>query len=298
MEGYGLGYCRFGGIHAAARRRFVTRRSWGRLILFAGDADMSKHLILRCTVWTLATLVAAMLAVTAWGAGPGGEAARLDSFSGPDGTNYFALSLKPAALPASGPRDVVVLVSTAASQIGDYRSDSLAAARAAMGSLQPGDRAKLVAFDLAAIPLTKDFVAPNSPEMAQAMASLDRRTPLGTNDIEKALTAALKSYRGDASRGRAIVYIGDGSSRANPLSAEQLDGLASDLAADRIPVISYAIGLRVDSTMLRVLAGRTGGLVLEDSLKLSGADAGRKLAAAADTPVLWPTKAQLARGRD
>ena len=95
-----------------------------------------------------------------------------------------------------------------------------------------------MAFDLNATPLTQGFVAPNSAEMAAALGALNQRTPLGSCDLEKALETALKSFSGDNKSARAIVYIGDGSSRANVLTADQLDRVVNDLVAQRTPVIA------------------------------------------------------------
>ena len=166
--------------------------------------------------WTLpaATVFGMALTMTAQTPVLGGEAARLDGFTQADGSNVFALTIKPSIAAATGPRDVVILVSTAASQTGDYRAKSLATLQATLSNLGPSDRVKLVAFDLNAVPLTQGFVAPNSPEMAAALERLNQRTPLGSCDLEKALETAAKSFS-DSKSARAIVYIGDGSSRAN-----------------------------------------------------------------------------------
>ena len=109
-------------------------------------------------------MVAVLLAVTAVHAQPGPEAARLDCFVHPDGNSYFALSLPPVAAAAAGPRDVVILVSTSASQAGEYRSKAFEALQAAVAGLGRGDRVRLIATDLKAIPLTKGFVSPQSAE--------------------------------------------------------------------------------------------------------------------------------------
>ena len=101
------------------------------------------------------------------------------------------MGLKPPQQAPSGPHDVVVLVSTSASQTGEYRNRSLSAVQSTLSSLAPNDRVKLVAFDLNAVPLTKDFVSPTGPEMAEALAALGRRVPLGSNDMERCLTAAM-----------------------------------------------------------------------------------------------------------
>ena len=73
-------------------------------------------------------------------------------------------------------------------------------------------------------------MAPNSPHMAAALKMLKQRVPLGACDLETALDTAAKSFTGDSKSPRAVVYIGDGSSRANVLSPEQFDRVVSDLA--------------------------------------------------------------------
>ena len=108
-----------------------------------------------------AALVAFLLAVTAVHAQPGPEAARLVYYAHPDGAGYFALRLQPPQVAsAASPRDVVVLVSTSASQAGQYRTESFQALQSLVAGLAPGSRVRLIAADLKAIPLTKGFVAP------------------------------------------------------------------------------------------------------------------------------------------
>ena len=128
---------------------------------------MSKHpCFFRGTVASLTALLAVALTAATASQLLGREAARLDGFTQPDGTNAFALELKPSVPAAAGPREVVILVDTAASQTGDYRAKSLATLKATLGRLSPDDRVKLLAFDTDAAPLTQGFVAPGGPEMA------------------------------------------------------------------------------------------------------------------------------------
>ena len=242
---------------------------------------------LRSIVLLCLVLVAVLSAVTTLNAQPGPEAARLDCFSHPDGSNYFALSLQPPAAPVVvAPRDVVILVSTSASQAGEYRTESFQALQSLVAGLAPGSRLRLIATDLSAIPLTKGFVAPDSAEWKEALAALNQRTPLGSNDMEKALSAAAASF-GGSTNPRALVYIGDGSSRANPLPTEKFQPLATALADQHVSVLSYGVGSRVDRQMLDLLARQTGGVVLEGA----GSEVGSRLAAAAAVPVFWPTAA-------
>ena len=247
---------------------------------------MSKFVV-RSTVLLCLTLVAVLSAVTTLNAQPGPEAARLDCFDHSNGSNYFALRLQPPAAPTvAAPRDVVILVSTSASQAGEYRTESFQALQSLVAGLAPGSRVRLIATDLSAIPLTKGFVAPDSAEWKEALAALNQRTPLGSNDMEKALSTAAASF-GGSTNPRALVYIGDGSSRANLLKIEKFQPLAAALADQHVSVLSYGVGSRVDRQMLDLLARQTGGVLLEGA----GSEVGSRLAAAAAAAVYWPTAA-------
>ena len=249
---------------------------------------MSKYpFFLRWIFLPLATVLGVALTMTARIEALGGEAARLDGFTQADGVGVFALTLKPPAPAVDGPRDVVILFSTAASQAGDFRAKSLATLQATLSKLESRDRVKLVAFDLNAVPLTRGFVAPGSPAMTEAFAALLRRTPLGSCDLEKALDTAAKSFA-DSKSARAIVYFGDGSSRANPLSTGQLDRMVGDLLSVRAPLIAFGVGLQIQEQVLGALASRSGGLVAAEAAGVDAGLYGSGLARAVHAAVLWP----------
>ncbi len=249
---------------------------------------MSKYpFFLRWIFLPLATVLGVALTMTARTEALGSEAARLDGFTQADGVSVFALTLKPSLPAVDGPRDVVILFSTAASQAGDFRAKSLATLQATLSKLEPRDRVKLVAFDLNAAPLTRGFVAPDNPAMTEAFAALLRRTPLGACDLEKALDTAAKSFA-DSKSARAIVYFGDGSSRANPLSTGQLDRLVGDLLSLRAPLIAFGVGPQIQEQMLGALASRSGGLVAAEAVGVDAGLYGNGLARAVHASVLWP----------
>jgi len=247
--------------------------------------NMFKDPFVRFAVLPLALTALALQVSETVGAEPGPEAVRLERFTHPDGTNYFAVGLKPdAATPVAGPRDVLFLIDTSASQTGEYRKKGIEALRGALSNLGPGDRAMLMACDLSTAALTKSFVPPGSPEMAEALTKLDARVPLGSTDMQKALSAVVDGFAAGSQNPRAAIYIGDGMSAANLLGTEEFEALTKKLVEARIPVSSYAVGSRQDLQLLGALAGRTGGVVIDD-----GEQVGQKLAAAARATVLWPT---------
>ena len=246
------------------------------------------------------TATAAMMVTVAISVEPSPEAARLDCYTDADGANYFALTLKPQVkLPPAAAHDIVVFLETSASQAGDFRDKALDTLRTMLKGLGPQDRVHLMAVDLNAVPMTKDFVAPNSPEMQAAIQRLEGRAPLGATDMEKALRAAVASFKAGSTNPRVMVYLGNGTSKANILSPQKFEELANLLVDAKIPVNSFSVGPQLDLQMLGALAARTGGRVIDDApLMTPGAakmprtadEVGRDLAASACGVVLWPEK--------
>jgi tetratricopeptide (TPR) repeat protein len=250
-----------------------------------------KRNVVRCVILSQVVIaVCGALHSIAGAAEPSSIPIGLETFSGPEGTEYFVAALKPTGIAAAAtPRDVIILVNTSASQVGDYRVKSIEALKATLAALPTDDRVQLMAVDLDAIPLSKNFVAAGSAEMGAALAALDARVPLGATDMEKALRTVATAFPNDGSRPRAVLYIGDGGSRANLLGAASFAKLTGALADLRIPVSSYVVGARVDRQLPAALAVQTGGTVVFDTDAMTGQAAGQGLAAAANTNVWWPT---------
>jgi Mg-chelatase subunit ChlD/uncharacterized membrane protein YgcG len=255
---------------------------------------------LRALTQTCLWLAAGWAPLSIHAAESASEAARLVVYQHPaSGESYYALSLSPAAevfqsARAAGGADVVVLVDTSASQSGAYRADSLTALRTLLATLAPQDRVKLLAVDLNAIDLSGGFAAPGSREMEAALAKLERRTPLGSTDMAKALAAASESFRERSGRLRSAVYIGDGMSKANLLAGDDFRAVVDDLVRKQVPVHSYAIGPQRDMHLLAALANHTGGMMYVDAAEPGIAQqAGSSLAAVVHSPVFWPTSSAL-----
>ncbi|HEY1598647.1 MAG TPA: hypothetical protein VGG64_03545, partial [Pirellulales bacterium] len=250
-----------------------------------------------CLGSTAIALVCAS-ALGASGAEPAKNPARLDTFA-KDGESFFALSLSPTIpKPAAKPRDVVILFDTSASQAGAYRDKALAALESTLAALAPTDRVRLFAVDLNAIPLMEKFSAAGAPETRQALTALRGRMPLGATDMAGVLAATGDCFAAgqDATRGHAALYIGDGMSTANLLQSDAARPLFDRLVAEHVPMSSYAVGPRVDSSLLACLANQTGGVMAVDGENLTGAQVGNWLAAAVQAPVVWPQGVQLPAG--
>ncbi|HLA85650.1 MAG TPA: VWA domain-containing protein, partial [Thermoguttaceae bacterium] len=222
---------------------------------------MPTRFLSRMAFLPLAFMATWMMCAGAVVAGPSPEAARLDVFSAPDGATYFALSLKPGVdVAAPEGSDVIVMFDTSSSQTGAFRENALAALENLLANLGPKDRVRLFAVDLNAVAMNPSFAAPKSPEMAEALAKLKARVPLGATNMEAAMTTAATSFSSE-NRPRACVYLGDGMSAANVLGTEEFAKLVGTLVNARVAVSCYGVGPRLDGQMLGALAGRTGGVV-------------------------------------
>jgi hypothetical protein len=222
---------------------------------------------------------------------PGGEAARVDSYVASNGEGYFALTLPPVAAPAVHGHDIVILFDTSAGQVGASREKALEALDAVLQTAGEHDRVQLMAADLNAIPLTESFVAPRGAEMKTAMSKLRARVPLGATDMGAALGKAADALRG-SQQAKTIIYLGDGSSKANAL-VDDYAGLIDRLTQNHIPLVSYAIGERLDATLLAAIANQTGGMLMTDSDRNSGKEFGARLSQMASAPVVWPSSLEM-----
>jgi uncharacterized protein with von Willebrand factor type A (vWA) domain len=144
-----------------------------------------------------ALVVFASAASISLAAGPIAEP-KLDTYVAAGAETYFAVSLSPnAPLPPAGPRDVVILFDTSASQTSLYREKALSALTALLAGLQRDDRVQLLAVDLDATPLTETFVPAQGPQIEQALVALNQRVPLGATDMPAVLRAAAARFGED-----------------------------------------------------------------------------------------------------
>ena len=222
-----------------------------------------------------------------------GGTTKLDTYEKND-VEFFALSIQPKADDIVGlTTDVVVLFDTSASQSGEYRTAALETLQNFLKSVGDNNTVKLVAVDVDANTLTDAFLAPESPQMQDAFAKLNRRVPLGSTNMAKAIRAATESFNEPGSNRRAILYIGDGLSAAKTTSTPAFQAEVAECRRKQIPVNSYAIGPNTDALFLASLANQTGGRLLTDGSAITPTVASNLLVDAVLGTVIWPQAAQV-----
>lgn len=242
----------------------------------------------RASRWVLSL---AMLGGGAASAEQGTSSAVVRGFEAVDGHSYYAVSLAADGLAEKrGPQDIVVLIDTSASQVGEHRQQSLAVLEAFLTAIPASDSVQVVAVDVASTPLTSGF-AGGKAALQEALPKLKSRFPAGSTNLGAAVSSAAKMLEGRSSA--AVVYIGDGLSTAALVQPAELTGLTDSLRSKKIPVHSVAIGSRVDLQLLGILAERTGGVVVRDHGQTAPADMAGQLAKATEAAVVYPDSLQV-----
>jgi hypothetical protein len=196
-----------------------------------------------------------------------------------------------ATSPQAAPTDVVVLIDTSASQVGDFRQRAGAAVAGLLEKARPADRFRLVAVDVACEPLGNDFAPAAGTENAAAIESLEARAPLGSTDFTSVIREAAELFE-TSQAPRSIVYVGDGPGLGGVDQAE-FQGLLETLRAKRISCSSIGVGPQVNWPCLAAVAHATGGMLLVPDESVSPRDAGSRLGALAVEPVWWPEDVML-----
>ncbi|QDT65004.1 vWA domain-containing protein [Calycomorphotria hydatis] len=189
------------------------------------------------------------------------------------------------ALKSAAVNHHIVLVDTSASQVGEFRNQSLRTLEQFCAALPSDAQVRLNAYDLNVAPLTNDFVAANEVGIATAIQLLKKRTPLGASNLERALKEAIKQ----APKGQpvSITLIGDGTSSANLMSSEDVTALLNDLREHQIFVNTVPVGSRPDFQLLGILSYHTGGVLTNPATDDKSTEVGETLANAATTSPSW-----------
>ena len=196
-----------------------------------------------------------------------GETLSYQAYTAPEGTHYIALGLQAPAQPAQQPPEVVFLIDTSASQMGQTRRDTLEAIVSTINQLPNGSKIQILAMDVETEPLTTQFAVKGSPEVESALRTLYNRVPLGATDFGKGLKAARTAFENStADARRSVLYFGSGRSMAKPLTPSVFEKEVQNFVEQQIPLTMCAVGFQNNLGFTAAFANRTGGNLIDLSL--------------------------------
>ncbi|HMP16819.1 MAG TPA: hypothetical protein PKD72_07345, partial [Gemmatales bacterium] len=103
------------------------------------------------------------------------------------------------------------------------------------------------------------FISNKDAKLAEACQALNEVTPMGVADLKSAIQSAEKLFADNTSTRKLIVYIGDGVSALNPMTAEDRTILASNLLSKEIQFFAVPVGIKPDMLDMSGIASATGG---------------------------------------
>ncbi|MBT6849273.1 MAG: VWA domain-containing protein, partial [Planctomycetaceae bacterium] len=257
---------------------------------------MSKRITLNIVICTVAMFILSPFVSAADTA----NSSKMHTYDKASGESYYAMSLSPnIELSEVEAHDILVLVDTSASQVGEYRRDAMVCLKSLLANLGKQHRVNLMAVDLFAVEMSAGFVSPTGAQIDASIKKLSDRVALGSTDMVEILSAVAQQYEAKSSRPRCVVYIGDGMSKANLLQIADYKRVVNELVAQRISMSTFAIGPQRNIQLLASLSNSTGGVIrVDNSDPQTSTKCGFDLAVAVTAPVVWPTQLTLSQGMD
>src|SRR5205807_1015778 len=114
---------------------------------------------------------------------------------------------------------------------------------------------------------TNGFLAPKDAKDAKLLTThvkllREKAYPTGADDLKGALKDAIDSFPKKEGRQRILVYLGNGQSLENAISAADRRQLVAAMVEKRVAFFSVPLGRNPDPTTLHGFATGTGGVVM------------------------------------
>jgi Ca-activated chloride channel homolog len=166
---------------------------------------------------------------------------------GEDG--WFMLTLSPAAAAASRvPRDVTMVVDVSGSMSGEKMEQARRALHQLVGSLDGGDRLRLIAFSSAVRPWREDWSPATPAHLRDARRWIDGLRADGGTNISGALDAALRAAS-PAPRLPVVVFLTDGMPTVGETNTERIIAMV-EAGRSRARIFVFGVGYDVNTHLL------------------------------------------------
>lgn len=214
------------------------------------------------------------------------------------GETLFALQIKPKLEPIpTRARDILIMVDTSASQAKGPLECAASVAQQMISQSNATDRVSIWTANIpgATNDLTRGFKPLGARQVQEALVSLRKELPMGDTDLKDAISRALGTFDDSPSRQRLILFLGDGMSIHNPLSANDRASLCASLVNKGVQFLAVPLGPNIDSSNLRGLSTGTGGSFFAVDSVVKPEVLTRDILANIAVPVLYPKSCDLGK---
>jgi tetratricopeptide (TPR) repeat protein len=174
------------------------------------------------------------------------------------GDTLFALQAQPKLEPVPArPRDIAILIDTSASQARGALTSATKLTETLLHSLGAEDRVAIYTVNATTRDLTRGWKA--AADTGAALKALKDEYASGATNLKVGLQTALKNFESRAGRQQLILFLGDGMSILNPITAKERAEVSAEMVRSAVAFFPVPLGPRLDPSTLHGLAGTTGG---------------------------------------
>jgi Ca-activated chloride channel family protein len=181
---------------------------------------------------------------------------------GEDG--YFLLMLAPKTKTEgkeANPKDVVFVLDTSGSMVGDKMKQAKAALKYCVQLLRPEDRFNLIPFATEASPYKDALLAAGSKEIEGAVKYIEEEIEArGGTNIEEALRFALEMAPKTGERPFMVVFITDGKPTIGVTQPEEILANVKKINAQNLRLFTFGVGEDLNTKLLDLLAEENHGV--------------------------------------
>jgi Ca-activated chloride channel family protein len=177
-----------------------------------------------------------------------------------DGAFLLTVSPRPEPAKTSPTKDIVFVIDTSGSMIGEKIEQVKKALRHGVAGLNAGDRFNIVDFSTEARRFREGLIEATEAEKKLAMAHIDELRARGGTNIEEGLRFALSDLRAP-DRLQLVVLLSDGEPTIGVISPAEILQSVKDRNPDRRRIFIFGVGEDLNTKLLDVIAREGRGAV-------------------------------------
>ena len=177
----------------------------------------------------------------------------------PDGYFLFTVAPRPDPVKAAPPKDLIFVLDTSGSMVGEKMEQAKKALRHGVSILNPGDRFNIIDFSTEARRFREGLVEATDAEKKMAVAHVDEMKARGGTNVEEAIRFALSDLQ-SRDRLQMAVFISDGEPTIGVTAPAEILRALKERNTEKRRVFVFGVGEDLNAKLLDLIAKETRGV--------------------------------------
>ena len=174
----------------------------------------------------------------------------------PEGYFLFTVAPRPDPMKAAPPKDLVFVLDTSGSMVGEKMEQAKKALRHGVSILNAGDRFNIIDFSTEARRFREGLVEATDAEKKMAIAHVDEMKARGGTNVEEAIRFALSDIQ-SRDRLQMVVFISDGEPTIGVTAPAEILRVIKERNTERRRVFVFGVGEDLNAKLLDLIAKET-----------------------------------------